>query len=322
MPDYNYFKLGLFTLAGFFLLTGGLFIFGLREKIGSEQVECATLFNRSVQGLSEDSPVKFRGFTVGRVTAISLASVNDRTGQPLVRVRFTINPDTLAAQIEKGGNIYNYLNREIERGLKVYLTLQGVTGTCFLDLDYSLDPPAAGSPIDLIHWQELENLRQVVYIPNGPSKIVEIGESVSRLVKSLNDIDFVSLNLNLKNVLATVDRLMINLETSGLTNNLNSALAEIKNAGNAMSHLAGKGSGSLSQELGNSARQMRQFLKRLDQIMGSSQGALPLTLNNLQTISDNLRELSELLKNQPSQIIFGQPPARVDPNQDRERKRP
>ncbi|MDR3038503.1 MAG: MlaD family protein, partial [Candidatus Adiutrix sp.] len=117
MPHNNYLKIGLFVLAGFGLFIAGLLAFGLRDRLTSTNVRCVTLFNRSVQGLSTDAAVKFRGFAVGRVTSISLAAAVDHNNQPMVRVDFEIDPATLAAQIRQPEEAPDFLRREIEYGL-------------------------------------------------------------------------------------------------------------------------------------------------------------------------------------------------------------
>ena len=97
MPDQiNYFKVGIFTFSGLILFIAGLVAFGLSGSIFKESIECVTFFERSVQGLNVGSPVKFRGFGVGTVTGIYLASVEEVQGQSVVKVTFEISPKSLS----------------------------------------------------------------------------------------------------------------------------------------------------------------------------------------------------------------------------------
>ena len=319
MPDSNYFKIGGFVLIAFGLFVAGLLVFGLRDRLTSSNVSCVTFFNRSVQGLSKDAAVKFRGFTVGRVTSLSLAD-DDLSGQPMVRVDFEIDPSAFAAQVSNLKAVPDFLREEIAKGLKVYLTLQGVTGLSFLDLNYDQEPqllePAAR--------KEVENIARggrLVYIPNSPSQIFEIGESISRLVRTMNDIDFVEISRDIRHAVKTIEQAIKALDAGGLSQKMAGALdefqalsASLRLVSDNLDQLLNPGeSGSLGQAMEASAGQLRQSIKRLDQILGAYRGGLPETVDNLRAITENLREMSELLKNQPSQALFGRPPRATEP---------
>jgi paraquat-inducible protein B len=293
MPESNYFKIGVFVLAGFGLFVAGLLAFGMRGRLISSNVLCVTFFNRSVQGLSKDAAVKFRGFTIGRVTALSLAAADDLGGQPMVRVDFEINPAAFDAQVPSFKDIPNFLRDEISNGLKVYLTLQGVTGLSFLDLNYGQEPRSL-APASEAAIERITRGGRLVYVPNGPSQIYEIGESISRLVRTINDIDLVELSRDIKYAVKTIDKAVSALDAGRLSREMTGTLVEV-------------------QALESSASQLRQSVKRLDQLLGSYSGGFPETLDNLRAITDNLREMSELLKNQPSQAVFGRPPRMTEP---------
>lgn len=56
----QYYKLGLFVLAGITFTTVGIVIFGARELF-EEKIHLETYIDQSVQGLEIGSPVKTRG---------------------------------------------------------------------------------------------------------------------------------------------------------------------------------------------------------------------------------------------------------------------
>jgi len=311
MPESNYFKIGLFVLVGFGLFVAGFLVFGLHGRLKSSNVLCVTFFNRSVQGLSKDAPVKFRGFSIGRVTSMSLAPADDTNGQPLVRVDFEIDPATFIAQVPDPDDLPDFLRAEIARGLKVYLALQGVTGISFLDLNYGQEPYLIG-PAAREETDRIARKAHLVYIPNGPSQIYEIGESINRLVRTMNDIDLVGLNREVRRAVQTIDQAVAALDAGRLSRDMSGALEEIRKLSASLRLPPREGDG-----LGASAGQLHQSLRRLDQILGSSQGGLPETLDNLRAVTENLREMSELLKNQPSQVLFGAPPRAAEPGRAR-----
>ena len=68
----NHTKLGLFVILGIAAVL--VVAFGLgAQSMRKETVAYHTYFNESVQGLDVGSPVKFRGVTIGHVSAIEVA---------------------------------------------------------------------------------------------------------------------------------------------------------------------------------------------------------------------------------------------------------
>src|SRR5262249_32348204 len=68
----NYWKLGLFVVAGVVLALSTVVVLGARQ-LRKETIKYKSYFDESVQGLKEDSPVKFRGVTIGHVSDIGIA---------------------------------------------------------------------------------------------------------------------------------------------------------------------------------------------------------------------------------------------------------
>ena len=320
MPqNNNYFKIGVFTFTGAALFLAGLLAFGLMGSMFKDRLECVTFYNRSVQGLNQDSAVQFRGFKVGKVTSISLASMDDSIGgQPVVKVSFEIDPQSLAGHTDGMDQARDYLVRQAEHGLRAVLSFQGITGLSFLDLDYQTD----SKPDDFTEsMRQIAGDPEVVYIPSGPGQIMEIGESVTTLVKSLSDVDFSGISKDIKTLVQSVDKAVEDLNTDQMSSEFTAAVAEIRKTAadlgllveDLSSTVKGGAETNIGRELESSIQQLRVTLKRLDQVLGSSQGNLPVTLDNLRVMSENFRELSELLKDQPSQVIFGGPPAASNP---------
>ncbi|MDR0882782.1 MAG: MlaD family protein [Candidatus Adiutrix sp.] len=313
MPGSNYFKIGMFTFAGLALFLAGLFFFGLSGSLFKERLNCVTFYNRSVQGLSVDSAVKFRGFNVGSVTSIALDSVEESTSHPVVRVGFAIDPQKLSGREEPVETAKDYIIGQTGQGLRAVLSFQGITGMAFLDLDYTPRPKYEPEFESL--RQRLASSDQLVYVPSGPGQIMEISESATRIVKSLSDVDFADLSRDLKTLLQAVDQAVIELNTAKLSTDISGAMNEVRQmARNLDETIQGGADSNLGREIESSVAQLRQSLRRFDQLLGSSQGNLPATLDNLRVMSENFREMSELIKAQPSQAIFGQPPRSARPD--------
>lgn len=311
----NYYKIGLFVIVSFLVLAVAIVAFSGSFQ---ERLECETFFDQSVQGLSEGSDVKFRGFKVGQVSKIGLSKLRDRTGNQLVHVSFNIDPEVMLGD---DGDIDEqaraFLQAEVGRGLRAYLTFQGVTGSVFIDLDYT-DPEKyiSANP----HGEQLE--RKAVFIPNAPAKVVEAGESLARIVKSLETVDFGGISGDLKTLIASINVVVQGLEKNNLSGDLHLLITEIRQAANQVSSLvksieqniSADETKAMATELKETIRQMRLTLKRTEQLLSSSQSNLPQAVENLRIVSENLRELSDMAKRYPSQILFGDPPKEIKPS--------
>ena len=132
-----------------------------------------TYFNESVQGLDIGSKVKYRGVVIGEVTQISFTYVKYQQDRPMQRARCAtcwsrrrcsrklLGGRAAAGEITSPENA----KLEVERGLRVRLAPQGITGTNYLEIDY-VDPPPPLLPID---WTP-DN----VYIPSAPSTVTAV----------------------------------------------------------------------------------------------------------------------------------------------------
>ena len=134
----SYFKLGLFVLAAIVLAVAGILVLGVGALM-RETIALETYLDESVQGLSVGSPVKERGVQIGIVEEINFARNTyslDSKNDPNNYGRYVVVKMSLPAQ---GKFQADRLNAEIERGLRVRLVAQGITGQLFLEVDY-LDP--------------------------------------------------------------------------------------------------------------------------------------------------------------------------------------
>src|SRR6185436_15154810 len=174
-----------------------------------------TYFNESVQGLDLGSKLKYRGVAVGEVTKIGFTYNKYQLDRPMAeRARYIL----VEAQIEPrllggraaAGDITNPKNAqaEIDRGLRVRLSPQGITGTSYLEIDY-VDPPPPTLPID---WQP-DN----TYIPGAPSTFGALINSASEIMDRLHKLDIEAAIANLNKLLVTTNDRVAAVDTKGLT---------------------------------------------------------------------------------------------------------
>ena len=341
----NYFKLGLFVVGAIVAGIIVLVIIGT-GRILQTRVTIETYFNESVQGLDVGSKMKYRGVDVGQVTRISFTYVKYEQDKPMGdRKRYVL----VEAQIQPrlvGGRAANDIASpqstalEVEKGLRVKLAPQGITGTSYLEIDY-VDP--TNNPPLPIDWTP-DN----IYIPSAPSTVGQIVNSASEIMDRLHRLDIEGVVANLNKLLATTNDRVAALDTKSLQQRTERTLAKIESTLNdvaakklsdeALALLADlrKTNTELQATLSNpsfkklpesadaalqkvrdlasdprlasSIAHMESTLSRLDRIFGGGEGDLSTTIENLRQISDNLRDLTEDAKRYPSNVIFGAPP--------------
>jgi ABC-type transporter Mla subunit MlaD len=348
--DTNYFKLGLFVIgaviAGIVVLT----IIGTGRWL-HPRTTIETYFNESVQGLDLGSKLKYRGVVIGEVTRISFTYVKYEQDKPMnQRKRYVL----VEAQIEPrlvGGKAANDITSpessklEVERGLRIHLAPQGITGTNYLEVDY-VEPPA--TPVLPIDW-----VPEHIYIPSTPSTVTTFVNAASDILDRLRHLDLESTIANMNKLLVTANERVSSLDTTTITQHADRTLSKLdatldglqskKISGEAVSLLAElrQTNGELKSFLANPAlaklptdtsatlagvrelvsnpalpqsiAHLERTLARLDRIFGAGEADLGTTFQNLRQITDNLRDLTEDAKRYPSNVLFGAPPRPLEP---------
>ncbi|HWO42961.1 MAG TPA: MlaD family protein [Candidatus Eisenbacteria bacterium] len=345
MANWSYFKIGLFVITATALAVVGVVVLGV-GTLFQKQVLVETYIDESVQGLDIGSPVKFRGVQVGRVEQITLTSVEYPTRRRYVLVRAGLEPSMFEyplVDVTGPGFV-----AEIEKGLRVRLAAQGLTGVAYLEADY-LDPNRYPPlPID---WQPA-----YPYIPSARSTITRLTESIDSILRKLEAIDVERLTEVMENSLIAVTKFTegANLEKIGPQINailaefaqtnrqlktlvtgpeLKATLADAAAAARTARRIVEQAEAPLGQvladlpetskkiqevvatletasaELPESAGHLKQALRRLDRFVATQQQDLESVVRNMRSISENVREITGDARSYPGQILFGaQPP--------------
>ncbi len=186
----NYFKIGLFILMGMALLVGGLIVLGM-GAMGQKTLMLETYFDESVQGLSVGSPVLLRGVKIGQVEEITFVQreyglkhdaqalqAYDKMVLVVMAISQTSFPDA------GPGRTRTILSDLINNGLRLKLASQGVTGIAYIEADF-VDPERY--PIQPLAWKPRH-----LYVPAVPSTLTSFTQSVDRVFRTLESIDFIS----------------------------------------------------------------------------------------------------------------------------------
>jgi phospholipid/cholesterol/gamma-HCH transport system substrate-binding protein len=200
----NHTKLGLFVLLGIGAIIALLVTIGARS-MKKETVVYYTYFNESVQGLEVGSPVKFRGVTIGHVSAIEIAPDHRHVE---VASELDVNDIRRMGLAEADAKKARFL---IPPDLRAQLGSQGITGVKFVSIDFfdskSNPPPPLTFPLP-DH-----------YIPAAPSMMKNLEDTITKAMDRLPElVDAVVA------ITSRVDRMVAQLEKDDVTGKAASTL--------------------------------------------------------------------------------------------------
>jgi phospholipid/cholesterol/gamma-HCH transport system substrate-binding protein len=341
MEKASYFKIGLFIIAGTILGAIGVVALGV-GTIFQKKVMVETYIDESVQGLDVGSSVKFRGVQVGKVETISLTSAEYPTKRRYVLVRIGLTTKIFLADAGSPSFL-----AEVEKGLRVRLASQGVTGAAYIEADYQ-DP--ARNPALEIDWQP-----HYPYVPSSRSRITQLSESVEKILRSVEDIDVGRLVDGLEKSLLTITKVAEGANFDKLGGQANAFLTEVRDTNRQLKELIGnsdiksafkdsaaaasgarqiieraqapvnqmladlpraaeslermvKRLDAVTADLPETSAQLRQTLQRMNRLIATQQQGIAATVENLQAVSSDIKELTESSRKYPSQVLFGAPP--------------
>lgn len=341
MEKASYFKIGLFIIVGTIIGVIGVVALGV-GTIFQKKVVVETYIDESVQGLDVGSSVKFRGVPVGTVETISLTSAEYPTKRRYVLVRMGLATKIFLADAGSPGFLI-----EVDKGLRVRLASQGVTGAAYIEADY-LDP-ARNPPLE-IDWQP-----SYPYVPSTRSRITQLSESLEKILRSVESVDIGGLVGRLEKSLATITKVAEGANLDKLGGQANAFLTEVRDTNRQLQELIGSNevksvlkdsaataSGArqiveraqkpvdqmlaalpraaeslerivqrldaVSADLPETSAQLRQTLQRMNRLIATQQHGISATIENLQAISNDMKELAESSRKYPSQVLFGAPP--------------
>jgi paraquat-inducible protein B len=311
----NNFKVGLFVIAAALLVAFVLIFFGA-GFLEEETLMVETYLDESVQGIDRGSPVKMRGVQIGRIESIDFVrneypEAKDPQGGPIrfILIRMAIKPASVLP--DTGGDLTSTLQREVENGLRVRLTAQGLTGLAYLELDYV--GPDSPAPVN-VTWTP-----NVVYVPSSPSIKSRVTETADEVFGSIRgaDIERTLSNLNtflvsLTSMLESLNIASIQEESVGLVRDVRATNAQLlewmqqtdlegvtsetlavaRSARRIADQLEGN-SEQLLKEFTNVSRDLASVTHRIDQLLASEE--LATSTENIAATSEALRKASESL---------------------------
>lgn len=282
-----------------------------------------TYFNESVQGLDKDSPVKYRGVSVGRVHSIIVAP-----DSKLVKV---------VLKIETG--------MVLDTNLIAQLKSVGITGSVFVELDQKLkDEPDRSPPLSFPSEYPI--------VASKPSELGEILRGIDDILKNIKAVDLEGISAKIKSSLDTIETTVQEANVKGISRKAESSLDQLNRILNgpqwdkmlastqetiqAANEFFVKGNATLTHAenafaqargiIADNEHTLREALENVNKVIektaslatGTDEAFSHLRQNllvsaqNLERASENLNRFLEVLADQPSQLILGEPRPRRD----------
>ncbi len=301
----NYFKIGLFVIAGTLILAVAIIIFGA-GKFFEKKYIVETYFDQSIQGLDVGAAIKFQGVQVGYISEIGFVFQDYKTDYQYVLVRAEIYPHKRGEKKGKKNLFIDDdrvlgLKKMIEKGLRLQLASQGITGIAFLNAVY-LDPET--HPPLSIDWKP-----EYQYIPSAQGTIAQITKTIEKLSKTIDSIHFKEISDNVDKLLVTLNLIIQEADIPKVSKDFQNLLVTVdKTVSNTGKIINSK---EIKQTLTNIAEttdELKKTLRRTDRIVQNREHSFKITLENIEQISEDISEFMQTVKRYPSWVLFGEPP--------------
>jgi len=332
------FSVGLFVVIGFAVTIVAIIWIGMSSYFEKGQLYVA-YFDESVQGLDKDSPVKYRGVSIGRVDSIGVAP--------------DANLIQVVLKIEKGLE-----SKESRKNIVAQLKSVGITGIMFVELDQRKEGEPNLSP-------RINFSPKYPVIATKPSGIKKLFEGVDDVINQLKSLDMKGISDKLKSTIDKVTQAIEDTQIKGVSSDIRLSLervqrilddrrwdriiGSVEKATSTLSPLAsdtGKVVSRLNKtitsldrivadnekEFAEAIYELKRSVKKANIILGSGLDLmkdtdkglsslnrnLPTALENLENATENLNRLIEFLSDQPAQLFFGEPPPskKIEPDTD------
>jgi phospholipid/cholesterol/gamma-HCH transport system substrate-binding protein/paraquat-inducible protein B len=335
----HYVKIGLFVIGATILAVVGIIVLE-GGKWFERMTMVETYFNESVQGLEIGAPVRLRGVRMGRVESIRLAreeyniAFNPEVGllpyKGVVVVRMSVRLNVAAHFPETDEEMR--MRKAVDAGWRFRLASKGITGVLYIESEF-VDPERY-PPME-IAWTP-----KTPYIPSAPSTITELGTDLRSITRKLEQVDIEKITKDLDTLLTSVTQVVKDVQAEHLGTGASQLLADMRGAIQDARRMLDNP--HLTKTLKDSAMAMEDFRRtaadltytakdmrvamaqlpglvdrlnksvhRVDTLLAEKGERVDDLLENLQLVSEDLRNLTKTVEAYPSQVLFGEPPPRT-----------
>ena len=296
------FMIGIFATVGVVLAVVTIVWLGA-SKYFQKGTIFVTYFDESVQGLSVDSNVKYRGVNVGTIRDIRVAPDNK-----LIEVVMKIS-----------------MRSDVQKDVIAKLKAAGLTGIVYIDLDQTREDSVELSP-------KIDFSTKYPVIMSRPSDAKYILSMVDNIVSELNRIDLKGMFQEVKSITKGIDQFVNGPKMVNIVNSLDSTATHLDHAirkidsivaEGKIESILGEAKGTLVEtravvakikddldkmKLADSVGKANQIVTGVDKSIKDITLDLKTTSGNLQKASENLDILVDKLRDDPSELLFSRPP--------------
>lgn len=296
------FRVGIFVILAVVIGLVSAIWLGASRYLADES-QAVTYFSESVQGLDPGASVKYRGVPAGRVERIGIAPDGD-----LIEVVMSID-NRYAEMLVK------------DPTLRAQLQLSGITGLRYVEVDRHVGAALETAPV-------LSFEPDLPLIPSTPSQFKAIQEALEDIYAKVMSVDFAGISSDVRTSLQAADQLLRDERVQKVLNNLSnvtdSAARAALNVEQATEGVrlapvvadlrrATAEASALLTDLreGATGQELRGALREVDGLARTSQTFLvdlQVLLERLNRTTENLAQLTDALRQQPSKLLFSNPP--------------
>ena len=271
-----------------------------------------TYFSESVQGLEPGAAVKYRGVPAGRVEHIDIAPDGD-----LIQVVMSIDTEFAESVRE-------------DETLRASLQLAGITGLRYVEIDRHSGESLQESP-------KLTFKPPYPYIPATPSSFKAVTDALQDIYDKVMSVDLAGISADARTTLQAADQVLrderiprilgnladVSESAARVTHNVADMTARVK-LEPAVKNLeeATAQAKDLFADLNRNGtgEQIRDAVGKVDDLAGSARELvfdLQVSVERLNRVMGNLEDLSTEVRQQPSRLLFAQPPPSRRPAEDK-----
>lgn len=294
---------GAFVLGSVILIGLAFFLLGY-GNFGKQQTAFALFFDSSLRGLNIDSPVFFKGVSVGRVRSIYIVPhIEEDTFNTAVIIELDEKLGGIDS-VNQDRNFLSYIQDEtymnglIEKGLRAKLTTASlITGQLVIELVMVNNP----EPLKEIQKQKYENMIQIPTLPNV----------IDSILSHFEGLPLREVSTELLNLLENMNQVMAEINAAELSKNLNKVLVgmhTVENDTRGMIKEYNNFAVMLKEKVPAILQSLNNFAKNSSKITQDDSALMQelfLTLQALRNAANSISYLAELLENQPDALIFG-----------------
>jgi hypothetical protein len=148
-----------------------------------------------------------------------------------------------------------------------------------------------------------------IYIPSAPSTIATLTSAVERFALMMESVDIVELADGLDTLLRNLGNATTDLDLGDVQREMTLVLTELRDTNSfvrgQVEQMGLPGIGERAQEAIQGAT---AAVSRAQRMLDGGRYDLEMTLENMRVATENLRDLSETLKAQPSLLLRGEAP--------------